>query len=81
VSVQDAVKPLPVGGPVHSERLCETLLPTRIARPVFASGALPSVASAPDEISLTPAVAGVATYRLSPLIGLAVVLVLTVVVL
>ncbi len=76
----DAVKRLLVGRPVHSERLAETLLPKRIALPVFASDALSSVAYAPDEVFLTLAVAGVAAYTASPWIGLAVVFVMLIVV-
>src|SRR4051794_25209109 len=72
----DAVKRLLVGRPVHSERLAETLLPKRIALPVFASDALSSVAYAPDEVFLTLAFAGVAAYAASPWIGLAVVFVM-----
>ncbi len=80
LSLTDAVKRLLVGRPVHSERLSETLLPKRIALPVFASDALSSVAYAPDEIFLTLAVAGVAAYAASPWVGLAVVFVMLVVV-
>src|SRR4051812_45352325 len=80
LSLTDAVKRLLVGRPVHSERLNETLLPKRIALPVFASDALSSVAYAPDEVFLTLAVAGVAAYTASPWIGLAVVLVMLIVV-
>ena len=54
------LKRLLVGRPIRSERLGETLLPKRIALPVFASDALSSVAYAPDEIFLTLALAGVA---------------------
>ncbi len=77
----DALKRLLVGRPVHSERLSETLLPKRIALPVFASDALSSVAYAPDEIFLTLAFAGVAAYTVSPLVGLAVAFVMIIVVL
>ncbi len=77
----DAVKRVLLGRPVHSERLSETLLPKRIALPVFASDALSSVAYAPDEILLTLALAGTAAYRFSPLVGLAVVFVMLIVVL
>ncbi len=62
----DAVKRLLVGRPVHSERLAETLLPKRIALPVFASDALSSVAYAPDEIFLTLAAGGIAAYARRP---------------
>src|SRR3954454_22165277 len=76
----DAIKRVLVGRPMHSERLAETLLPKRIALPVFASDALSSVAYAPDEIFLTLAYAGVAAYAASPWIGLAVVFVMLIVV-
>jgi amino acid transporter len=79
-SFTDALKRLLVGRPVHSERLAETLLPKRIALPVFASDALSSVAYAPDEILLTLALAGVATLSLSPVIGLTVAFVMLIVV-
>src|SRR5918911_2947550 len=80
LSLTDAVKRLLVGRPVHSERLSETLLPKRIALPVFASDALSSAAYAPDEVFLTLALAGVAAYTASPWIGLAVVFVMLIVV-
>ena len=76
----EAVKRLLVGRPVPSDRLAETLLPKRIALPVFASDALSSVAYAPDEILLTLAIAGSGAYLISPWIALAVVAVLVVVV-
>jgi amino acid transporter len=79
-SFTDALKRFLVGRPVHSERLSETLLPKRIALPVFASDALSSVAYAPDEIFLTLALAGVTAYAVSPLIGLVVAFVMTIVV-
>ena len=66
---------------MRSDRLHETLLPKRIALPVFASDALSSVAYAPDEIFLTLAVAGGAFATThSWQIGLAVTLVMLVVV-
>ncbi|WP_370892767.1 APC family permease [Janibacter sp. GXQ6167] len=43
---------------MRSDRMSETLLPKRIALPVFASDALSSVAYAPDEILLTLGMAG-----------------------
>ncbi len=76
----DAVKRVLVGRPFRSERLSETLLPKRIALPVFASDALSSVAYAPDEILLTLSIAGIAAYALSPWIAAAVVVVMFVVV-
>jgi len=66
---------------MRSDRLGETLLPKRIALPVFASDALSSVAYAPDEIFLTLATAGGAFATThSWQIGLGVVFVMLVVV-
>ncbi len=76
----DRVKRILVGRPVPSQALGETLLPKRIALPVFASDALSSVGYAPDEVLVTLAVAGFAATALSPWIALAVVGVLVVVV-
>src|ERR671932_702956 len=80
LSLTDAVKRLLVGRPVHSDRLAETLLPKRIALPVFASDALSSVAYAPDEILLTLAIAGSGAFLYSPWVTLAVVVVMVTVV-
>jgi len=65
---------------MRSERLGETLLPKRLALPVFASDALSSVAYAPDEILLTLAAAGLTSYTLSPWVGVSVVFVMLIVV-
>ncbi|MFD2023932.1 APC family permease [Promicromonospora aerolata] len=78
--IVDAAKRLLVGRPKRSENLGRTLLPKRIALPVFASDALSSVAYAPDEILLTLSLAGVAAMMFSPWVGLAVVAVLLIVV-
>ncbi len=74
------LKRLLVGRPLGSDRLSETLLPKRIALPVFASDALSSVAYAPDEIFLTLSVAGIASYAFSWKLGIVVALVMLVVV-
>jgi amino acid transporter len=79
-TITGALKRLLLGRPVRSERLGETLLPKRIALPVFASDALSSVAYAPDEIFLTLAAAGITSYTLSPVIGLSVAFVMLIVV-
>ena len=79
--ITDAAKRLLLGRPFRSERLSETLLPKRIALPVFASDALSSVAYAPDEIFLTLALAGAGAYLYSPWVGLCVVFVMVIVVL
>ncbi|WP_407676032.1 APC family permease [Phycicoccus flavus] len=52
------VKRVLVGRAMRSDRLGETLLPKKLALPVFASDALSSVAYAPDEILLTLGLAG-----------------------
>jgi amino acid transporter len=52
------VKRVLVGRAMRSDRLGDTLLPKRLALPIFASDALSSVAYAPDEIFLTLGLAG-----------------------
>ena len=69
-----------MGRPFRSDRLAHTLLPKRIALPVFASDALSSVAYAPDEILLTLSVAGVTAFAYSPWVALAVAVVMLTVV-
>ncbi|WP_420870271.1 APC family permease [Janibacter anophelis] len=58
VSSGRLIKRVLVGRAMRSDRLGETLLPKRLALPVFASDALSSVAYAPDEILLTLGLAG-----------------------
>ncbi|MDO4664723.1 MAG: APC family permease [Actinomycetaceae bacterium] len=76
----DRARRLLVGRPMRSEALGQTLLPKRIALPVFASDALSSVAYAPDEIILMLSFAGLAATQFSPLIGVAVAVLLMIVV-
>ncbi|MET0416901.1 MAG: APC family permease [Actinoplanes sp.] len=73
-------KRLLLGRPFRSDKLQHTLLPKRIALPVFASDALSSVAYAPDEILLTLSIAGAGAYVFSPWITLAVAVVMVTVV-
>ncbi len=75
-----ATRRLLIGRPFRSDRLSHTLLPKRIALPVFASDAMSSVAYAPEEIFLMLSVAGLAAYAMAPWIALAVAAVLLVVV-
>jgi amino acid transporter len=75
-----AAKRLLVGRPVRSDRLAHTLLPKRIALPVFASDALSSVAYAPEEIFRTLSVAGLSAYAFAPWIGVVVAIVMLTVV-
>src|ERR1700734_668775 len=74
------VKRLLLGRPVRSDRLGHTLLPKRIALPVFASDALSSVAYATEEILIVLSVGGIALIHYPPYIALAVGLLMLVVV-
>ncbi|MEV4556832.1 APC family permease [Kitasatospora sp. NPDC049285] len=65
---------------MRSEELGETLLPKRLALPIFASDPLSSVAYATGEILLVLTVGGTAFLYLTPWIGLAVVGLMAVVV-
>ncbi|MEV0946432.1 APC family permease [Rhodococcus sp. NPDC049939] len=75
-----ATKRLLLGRPFRSDKLGHTLLPKRIALPVFASDAMSSVAYAPEEIFLMLSIAGIAAYAYAPWIGLAVAAVMVIVV-
>ncbi|MFI6346161.1 APC family permease [Streptomyces sp. NPDC050560] len=76
----DVPKRILIGRALRSDRLGETLLPKRIALPVFASDPLSSVAYAPGEVLLVLSIAGASAYHFSPWIaGAVVVLMFTVV--
>ncbi|AGB22947.1 amino acid/polyamine/organocation transporter, APC superfamily [Mycobacterium sp. JS623] len=75
-----AARRLVLGRPFRSDKLAHTLLPKRIALPVFASDALSSVAYAPEEIFLVLSVAGLSAYSMAPWIGLAVAAVMLIVI-
>src|ERR1051325_4709551 len=74
------MKRLLVGRPLRSDRMGETLLPKRLALPIFASDPLSSVAYATQEILLILTLGGLAYLHLAPWVGLAVVVLLAVVV-
>ncbi|GAA3651248.1 APC family permease [Nocardioides ginsengisoli] len=80
VGVGDVSKRILLGRKLRSAQLGETLLPKRIALPVFASDALSSVAYAPDEIFIMLAIAGASQYIWSWKIGIAVAIVMTAVI-
>src|SRR3954452_2269341 len=80
VGVGDVSKRILLGRKLRSSQLGETLLPKRIALPVFASDALSSVAYAPDEVFLTLSLAGASAYAFSWKIGIAVAIVMLTVV-
>ncbi|WP_172386664.1 amino acid permease [Streptomyces sp. MNP-20] len=69
----DVPKRILIGRALRSDRLGETLLPKRIALPVFASDPLSSVAYAPGEVLLVLSIAGASAYHYSPWIAVAVV--------
>jgi amino acid transporter len=73
-------KRLIVGRKLRSAQLGETLLPKRIALPIFASDALSSVAYAPDEIFIVLAAAGLAGLTFTWPVGIAVAFVMLVVI-
>ncbi|MEC3982777.1 APC family permease [Amycolatopsis sp. H20-H5] len=75
------LKRLVLGRPFRSDTLGETLLPKTLALPIFASDPLSSVAYATQEILLILSIGGLVFLHLAPWIGLAVVVLLTVVVL
>ncbi len=59
-------KRLLVGTPLHSSRMGETLLPKRLALPVFCSDPLSSVAYATEEILLVLGLGGLALLHHHP---------------
>ena len=76
MGVGDVSKRILLGRKLRSSQLGETLLPKRIALPVFASDALSSVAYAPDEVFIMLSLAGASAYVWSWKIGIAVALVM-----
>jgi amino acid transporter len=76
----DAAKRLLFGRALHTNQLGETLLPKRIALPVFASDALSSNGYATQEILLVLSLGGYTMYQYAPWVGAAVILVFLVVV-
>src|ERR1700712_5469324 len=69
-----------VGRPVRSDRLEGTLLPKKIALPVFASDAMSSVSYATEEILLVLTLGGLAFIHFTPWIALGVVVLMVTVV-
>jgi amino acid transporter len=74
-------KRLVLGRPVRSDRAGESLLPKRLALPIFASDPLSSVAYATQEILIILTLAGTAFLYLAPWLAVGVVLLLATVVL
>src|SRR3954465_1868416 len=69
-----------VGEPLRSDRLHETLLPKRLALPVFCSDPLSSVAYATEQIVLVLGLGGLALLHFTAWVAAAVVLLLVIVV-
>ncbi len=73
VPVVDTVKRVFFGRALRSDRLGDTLLPKRVALPVFASDALSSNAYATQEILIVLALGGFSLYSYGPWVAAAVV--------
>ncbi|RNG18251.1 APC family permease [Streptomyces botrytidirepellens] len=69
----DVPKRILIGRALRSDKLGETLLPKRIALPVFASDPLSSVAYAPGQVMIVLSVAGASAYKYSPWITIAII--------
>ncbi len=80
MGIGNVSKRILLGRKLRSSQLGETLLPKRIALPVFASDALSSVAYAPDEVFIMLGIAGASAYVWSWKVALAVALVMLTVV-
>ncbi|MBX6388844.1 MAG: APC family permease [Frankia sp.] len=80
MALADRLKRISVGRPLGSDRLSQTLLPKRIALPVFASDAMSSVSYATEEILLMLSLGGLAFYHFAPWIAVCVIVLMLVVV-
>ncbi|TYL49567.1 APC family permease [Nocardioides sp. BGMRC 2183] len=80
MGVGDVSKRILLGRKLRSAQLGESLLPKRIALPVFASDALSSVAYAPDEIFIMLSLAGASAYVWSWKVAIAVAVVMAAVI-
>ncbi|WP_230108917.1 APC family permease [Microbacterium foliorum] len=75
------VKRILIGDPLTSEQVDDQLLPKKMALPIFASDALSSVAYAPQELVMILLIGGLTFLSFTPLVAIAVVVLLIVVVL
>jgi amino acid transporter len=78
--VTRVAKRLIIGNPVRSDRVGHSLLPKRLALPIFASDPLSSVAYATQEILLVLTVGGTAFLFLAPWVAAAVIILMIAVV-
>ena len=74
MSLLDLPKRIFVGRPLRSDAVGHTLLPKKLALPIFSSDAMSSVSYATEEVLLTLAAGGLAYYTSTPWIALGVVL-------
>lgn len=75
MGLSDALKRVVLGRALRTDRISETLLPKRIALPVYASDALSSNAYATQEILLVLSLGGVSLFAYGPWVAAAVVIV------
>src|SRR5512142_2341638 len=76
----DGIKRLFVGRPLRSAQLPETLLPKRLALPIFCSDPISSVAYATEQILLVTGFGGAAYLSMTkPIAGLIVVMLVVVI--
>ena len=80
IGIWDASKRLLIGTPMTSLRMGETLLPKRLALPIFCSDPLSSNAYATEEIMLVLGLGGLALLGLTPWVAAAVAALLIIVV-
>jgi len=80
VTVLTTTKRLLVGRPLRNERMGETLLPKRLALPVYCSDPLSSNAYATEEMLRALSLGGLALFFLTPWVAAAVIVLLAVVV-
>ena len=79
-STARAIQGALIGEPLRSDRLEDTLLPKRLALPVFCSDPLSSVAYATEQILLVLGLGGLALLNLTPWVAAVVVLLLVIVI-
>ncbi|MEU4013780.1 APC family permease [Microbacterium sp. NPDC028030] len=81
VDAPPRAKRILIGEPLTSQQVDDQLLPKRMALPIFASDALSSVAYAPQELVMILLIGGLTFLSFTPLVAVAVVVLLLVVVL
>jgi amino acid transporter len=71
---------LVIGAPIATERMAHERLPKILALPIFASDALSSTAYASEEIMAALLVAGTSIFSMTPMLSLAIIVLLSIVV-